>query len=145
MWAWARYDFRLSWEEFTELTPGEFQQLAKRRNIAIRYDRYANALTASAIYNVNRGSTDDAVVTAYDFIRPEDEANKLAQLRETQRYIKTVIGHLPVTTPRAKLLENRRKIIVDLEASGHKDAESLFDEVWPHLKPTSEEKKESKA
>jgi hypothetical protein len=141
LWAWARYDFHLSWAEFEDLTPGEFHELAKRRNVSIRYDRYANALTASAIYNVNRGSSDDPVVAAFDFIRPEEDAIKLEKIRETQRYLKTIIGQLPMTTPRAKFLDVRRKAIVDLRASGHADAEELFNKVWPHLKPTEEESK----
>jgi hypothetical protein len=139
LWAWARYDFRLTWTEFEELTPGEFHELAKRRNVAIRYDRYANALTASAVYNVNRGSSDDAVVTAFDFVRPEEDAIRLEKIREGKRYIKKVIGGLPMTTPRAKFLDVRLKAITDLKASGYQDPEALFDSVWPHLKPTEEE------
>jgi hypothetical protein len=131
----------LSWEEFEELTPGGFHELAKRRNVSIKYDRYANALTASAIYNVNRGSADDPVVVAFDFIRPEEDAIKLEKVRETKRYIKTVIGQLPMTTPRSKFLDVRIKAIADVKASGNVDAEALFDEVWPHLKPTAEESK----
>ena len=37
---------------------------------------------------------------------------------------------------RSKLLEVQRKAIADLQASGYKDPEALFDEVWPNLKPT---------
>jgi hypothetical protein len=109
--------------------------------VAIRYDRYANALTASAVYNVNRGSSDDAVVTAFDFVRPEDEAVKLEKVREAKRHIKKVIGGLPMMTPRPKLLEVRSKAIVDLKASGYANAEEMFNEVWAHLKPTEEESK----
>lgn len=107
--------------------------------MAIRYERYANALTASAVYNVHRGSVDDAVVAAYDFVRPEAEAIKLEKVREAHRHIKKVIGSLPMTTTRAKLLDVRRKVIVDLQASGYEDPEAMFNEVWPHLKPTEEE------
>jgi hypothetical protein len=115
--------------------------LAKRRNIAIRYDRYSNALTAAAVYNVHRGSVDDAVTTAFDFVRPEDEALKLEKVREAHRHIKKVIGGLPMMTPRPKLLDVRRRAIVDLKASGYEDPEAMFNEVWPHLKPTEEESK----
>lgn len=98
-------------------------------------------MTAAAVYNVNRGSSDDLVVTAFDFIRPEEDAIKLEQVREAKRYCKKVIGGLPMTTPRSKFLEVRVRAISDLKASGHADPEALFDEVWPHLKPTAEESK----
>ena len=114
--------------------------MGKRRNISIRYDRYANALTAAAVYNVNRGGTDDPVVTAFDFVRPEADAIRLEKIREGHRYLKTVIGNLPMTTPRSKFLDVRRKAIADLTASGYDDPEAMFDTVWPHLKPTEEEK-----
>jgi hypothetical protein len=137
----ARYDFRLSWAEFEEITPGEFHELAKRRNVAIRYERYASALTAAAVYNVHRGSVDDQVVAAYDFVRPEAEAIKLEKVREGKRHINKVICGLPMTTTRAKLLDVRRKAIIDLKASGYQDPEAMFNECWPHLKPTEEESK----
>ncbi len=136
----ARFDLGITLDEFWDLTPGMFQALCKRRNIAIRYDRYASALTASAVYNVHRGSADDPVVVAYDFIRPEAEAIALQKVRDTQRYVKQVIGQLPMSTPRAKYLEIRDKTIADLRVSGHSNAEELFDQVWPHLKPTEAER-----
>jgi hypothetical protein len=139
LWAWARYDFGLQWSEFEELTPGEFNELGKRRNVRIRYDRYANAITASAVYNCNRGSGDDPIVGAFDFIRPEEDAIKLEKTRETKRWIKKVIGQLPMDTPRVKFLDIRIKAIADLKTSGHADPEALFDSVWPHLRPTKEE------
>jgi len=113
--------------------------LAKRRNVGIRYDRYANALTASAVYNVNRGSEDSPTVCAFDFVRDEKSAAKLEKLREARQHVKKVIGQLPMTTPREKYLDVRRKVIADLTASKYENAEALFDEVWPHLKPTEEE------
>jgi hypothetical protein len=132
----------LSWEEFEELTPGQFQELAKRRNVSIRYDRYANALTASAVYNVHRGSEDSPIISAFDFVRDEKEAAKLEKIREAKRYLKTVIGQLPLTTPRSKFLDVRGKAINDLTASGFENGEALFDSVWPSLKPTEEERQQ---
>ena len=126
-------------EEFEELTPGEFLELCKRRNVAIKYDRYANALSASAIYNVNRASTDDPVVTAFDFVRDEKAAAKREKVRQAKRFITQAIGTMPFGTPREKFLDIRRKVIGDLTASGHGNAEALFDECWPTLKPTKEE------
>lgn len=137
----ARYDFGLTDEEFADLTPGQFKELAKRRNIGIRYDRYANALTASAVYNTNRSSEESPILTAFDFIRDEEQAAKLEKLREAKRFIKTAIGQMPMTTPRAKFLEIRRKSIADLTASGYSNAVDIFDSVWPSLKPTTEESK----
>jgi hypothetical protein len=129
----------LTWEEFEELTPGLFQELAKRRNVGIRYDRYANALTASAVYNVNRNSEDAPVIAAFDFVRSEEESDKIEQLQVFKRHIKMVIGNLPMTATRTKFLEVRRECLGHLTQSGCKNAEALFDEVWPSLKPTKEE------
>ena len=137
----ARYDLGLTAEEFWDLTPGMFQALCKRRNVGIRYDRYANALTASAVYNVHRGSEDSPTVCAFDFIRDEKEAAKLEKLREGKQHIKKVIGQLPMTTTREKYLDVRLKVIADLTASKFENPEALFDSVWPHLKPTTEEVK----
>jgi hypothetical protein len=135
----ARFDLGLSIDEFWELTPGMFQALCKRRNISIKYDRYANALTASAIYNSNRASADDPVVTAFDFIRPEEDAARLDKIRKGKQYAKKAIGNLPMmTTTREKYLEARTRAIADLTASGYEDAEGLFNEVWPHLMPMEE-------
>jgi hypothetical protein len=131
-------------EEFADLTPGQFQELAKRRNVRIRHERYASALAAAAVYNVNRASNDAPVITAFDFIRDEKQAAKLEKLQQAKNYIRQAIGQMPMTTPRAKYLEIRGKAITDLTASGHNDAEALFDSVWPHLKPTQEEKEGDK-
>jgi hypothetical protein len=116
-----------------------FNELGKRRNVGIRYDRYANALTASAVYNVNRGSSDDPTVAAFDFVRDEKSAMKRERLREVKRHIRQTIGNLPITTSKEKYLDVRLKLIADLLTAGHNDAEELFDECWPHLKPTKEE------
>ena len=107
--------------------------------MGIRYDRYAAAIAASAVYNCNRASEDSPVVHPFDFIRDEESAKKLEKVREGKRYIKKVVGGLPMTTPRSKFLEIRRKAIADLTASKFENAEAMFDEVWPHLKPTKEE------
>jgi hypothetical protein len=136
----SRYDLGLSLEEFWDLTPGMFQALCKRRNVGIRYERYANALTASAVYNSIRGSEDSPTICAFDFIRDEKESIKLEKLREGKKFCKKVIGQLPMTTPRSKFLDVRRKAIIDLAASGYEDPETLFDSVWPHLIPTEEER-----
>jgi hypothetical protein len=137
--AMARYDLHLDLEEFWDLTPGMFQALCKRRNAGIRYERYANALTAAAVYNSVRTSEDSPLICAFDFLRDEKESAKLEKLREGKKFIKKVIGQMPMMTPRSKLLEIRRKAIIDLAASGYETPEELFDSVWPSLKPTAEE------
>jgi hypothetical protein len=129
-------------EEFWDLTPGMFQELAKRRNTRIRYDRYAAGMTAAAVYNVNRAGDDAPVITAFDFVRDDAAAAKLEKLREAKRFVKSAIGQMPMMTPRTKLLEIRSKAITDLTASGYNNAEAIFDSVWPTLKPTEEESKQ---
>jgi hypothetical protein len=45
-----------------------------------------------------------------------------------------------MTSPRAKYLDVRTKAIADLIRDGYTNAEEIFNEAWPHLKPTEEEK-----
>jgi hypothetical protein len=135
LWAIGRYDLGLSWEEFEELTPGMFQALCKRRNVRIKYERYAHGLTASAVYNVNRGSVEDPVVTGFDFVRDEASARNKEEMNKARRYIKRALGNLPVGTTREKCLEIRLRAIADVRASGRDDAEQIMDECWPSLKP----------
>jgi hypothetical protein len=123
-----------------ELTPGEFYELAKRRGNRIRYERYANALTASAVYNVHRGSEDTPIVDAFDFIRDARESAKLDKQREGRKFCQKVIRDLPpATTSREKYLEVRLTAIADLKAGGYDNAAELFNSVWPNLVPTAEE------
>jgi len=132
----ARFDLRLSDEEFGELTPSQFQALARRRNIRIKYERFANALTASAVYNANRHSAEDPVITAMDFVRDEAQSEKREKILTAKRFINKVISSLPITTPREVLVEKRKKAIQDLQASGYQEAEIIFDECFPSLKET---------
>jgi len=135
LWAIARYDLNLSFEEFEELTPGQFQALCKRRNIRIKYERYANALTTAAVYNSRRTKVDDPIVEAMDFVRDEKQALERESLRKARGYAQRAVGSLPMGTPLEKVLEVRRKAIADLKASGRKDAEEIMNEMWPTLKP----------
>ncbi len=116
--------------------PGMFQALCRRRNIRIKYERYANALTASAVYNTNRGKQDDPVVRPFDFIMDDDQAAERERAIRFRKHVQKTIGSLPFNTSRATFLEKRRKVIEDLRVSGCSSPEQLFDQVWPHLKPT---------
>ena len=133
MWAWARYDFGLSDDEFGDLTPGEFNALCRRRNIRIRYERYANAITAAAVYNVNRRSSDDAIVSAFDFVRDEQESEKQERLLKAKKFVRQALA-LPLGTPREKFLEVRIKVVADLKASGYDDATQIVDDCFPSLR-----------
>lgn len=130
----ARYDFGLSWREFAECTPRMFQALAKRRNVRLRYERFAGAQAAAAVYNVNRGKASDPTVSAYDFVMDEEESARRERGATFRRYALKAIGQLPVNTPREKVLEVRRRAIADLERAGCADAEAFVDSIFPHLK-----------
>jgi hypothetical protein len=130
----ARYDLGLSWEEFEELTPGMFQALCKRRNIRIKYERYAHAQTAAAVYNTARTKADDPTVHPFDFVRDEESQRKKEELGKFRAFAQRAIGVLPIGTVQEKILEVRLKAVKDLEVAGCKDAEGLMDSVWPHLK-----------
>jgi hypothetical protein len=125
----------LSWDEFADLTPSMFNALCARRNIHFKHDRFANALTAAAVYNVNRASADAPVISAFDFIRDEKDSEAKAETQKIKAVIQQVVGLLPHDTPKEKLHEVRRKTIASLKAQGRQDAEQLFDSCWPSLRP----------
>lgn len=133
----ARYDFGLNEDEFGDLTPGEFNALCKRRNVRIKYERYANAITASAVYNCNRADSDDPLVTAFDFVRDEREAEKREKHLKAKQFVKQALA-LPFATKREKFLEVRLKVIADLIAGGYEDAEQIVDECFPSLRTRNE-------
>ena len=133
MWAVARYDLDLSLEEFEELTPGMFQALCKRRNVRIKYERFANAQTAAAVYNAHRTKDEQPTVSAFDFVRDEESARKKEHLDRAKRHCKKVMNAPKAT--REQIMEIRRKAIEDLKASGYENADDIMNECWPSLKP----------
>lgn len=139
MWAIGRYDLGLSDDEFEECTPKMFQALCKRRNVRIKYDRFANAMTAAAIYNVNRSSENDPMVRAFDFVMTDEQAKQREQRISFTRFIKKTIGGLPLHITPEGLRKKRLNVIADLRASGCTNPEEMFDEIWPHLKPVIQE------
>ncbi len=128
----ARYDLGLTWEEFGELTPTMFNALCKRRNIKMKHERFANALTAAAVYNVNRAG-DSEILTAYDFVRDAKDSEARSQRQTLKRQIKDAIGRLPADAPRARCLKVRESVIAGMVALGRTDAEELWAECWPDL------------
>lgn len=133
-----KYNFNLSWEEFEELTPHMLQALSRQRNIRIKYDRYAHAMTTSAVYNVNRGK-DDPVIRPFDFVMTEEQADKRDTRLNALRFINDAVKAVPPTSPRSKFLEVRRNVIAKLKAGGIENAEQMFDEKWQSLKPREDE------
>jgi sarcosine oxidase delta subunit len=109
-----------------------FQALCKRRNVQIKYDRFANAQTAAAVYNTNRSKADDPIIQPFDFIRDAESAQKKERLDAAKRHCRKVLN-IPANTSREKIMEIRGKAIKDLEAAGYSDAEQIFDSCWPHL------------
>jgi hypothetical protein len=112
-----------------------FLELCKRRNVGIKYERFASAQAAAAIYNVNRSSVDDPLVTAFDFVQDAEQAEKKEKLLKAKKFVKQAIGGLPMTSTREKFLETRGKVIEDLRASGYDEPEQIVDECFPSLKP----------
>ena len=114
-------------------------ELCKRRNVGIKCERFASAQAAAAIYNVNRSSVDDPLVTAFDFVRDEEQAEKKEKLLKGIKFVKKALGELPMNTTREKFLEVRGKVIADLNASGYDNAEQIVDDCFPSLKPKDSE------
>lgn len=115
-----------------------FKALCHRRNVKIKYERYANAQTAAAVYNVNRTSEDTPVVSAFDFVRSKESADEQERVREVRRVIMQAFSGLPAMD-RTKVLGLRAKMIAKLKAKGQDDAEQIFDDCWPSLKPKEDE------
>jgi len=135
----ARYDLGLSWDEFEECTPAMFLALCKRRNVRIRYERYAHGQTAAAVYNTNRSSDDQPVIQAMDFARTQEQVEAKERKLAVLQFITNSIRGVPKDAPRRKFLEVRRNVIKKLADQGCVNAEQLFDEKWPSLKPTKDE------
>jgi len=129
----ARYDLGLSWDEFSDLTPSMFVALCKRRNVRLKHEKFANAQTAAAVYNVATRSAEP--LTAYDFVRDPKEAEAHEQRQTLKRQIKDAVIRMPQDTDRAKFMRLRGNIIKQLEAIGRTDAAELWAECWPSLVP----------
>jgi len=114
------------------------QALCRQRNIRIKYERYAHALTTSAVYNVNRGK-DGPVIRPFDFVASEEQADKRDTKLNALRLITEQIAAIPMKQPRSKFLQVRRRVIDTLLANGIGNAEQMFDEKWPSLKPKEDE------
>jgi hypothetical protein len=119
------------------MTPAQFNALCKRKNIRFKYERLAHAITASAIYNVNRANSDSPLISPIDFVREVDPQEE--QTKQIKQLISQAIGQAPQGTTAEKFQEIRTRCIASLESQGRKDAESLFNEVWPSLKPVTPE------
>lgn len=125
----------MSLEEFGECTPRMFQALCSRRIIQIKYQRHAAAIAAAAVYNVNRCDDSIPVVNASDWIMDREQAERKENQRAIRKYIRESIMGFKFGTPRSKFLEARRKAINYMKAQDVKNAEQMFDELWPTLKP----------
>jgi hypothetical protein len=125
----------LSADELGQLTPAMFRALCDRRNVRLKHERFANALTASAVYNVNRPSADEPMVSAYDFVRDGKDSQEHHERQTLKRQIKHAVMSMPQATPRAKFLKMRTNIIAQLTSQGRTDAAELWAECWPTLVP----------
>lgn len=116
-----------------------FTALCNRRNIRLKHERYSNALTAAAVYNVNRATTDVPMISAFDFVRDAESSKARSEEMVLKRQIKDAIDTLPCNTPREAMLDIRRKIVDKLKGIGRTDAEELWADVWPSLVPEGEQ------
>jgi hypothetical protein len=121
------------------MTPGMFRALCNRRNIRLKHERFANAQTAAAVYNVGRTSAEMPMLTGFDFVRDEEASKKRSEVLAIKASIKQSVGRMPVDTPRAAFLTMRTRMIDFLTAQGRTDAKELWAECWPELVPTEGE------
>jgi hypothetical protein len=121
----------MNWEEFEECTPAMFRALCQRKRIRYRYERLAHAITAAAVYNVNR-TKDTPVFQPVDFVVGKTRAQE--ELEEIKKIIRTAISAVPATATREMLLKTKANIIKSLNDRGRTDSEKVFDECWPSLR-----------
>jgi hypothetical protein len=114
------------------------QALCKQRNIRIKYERYAHAMTTSAVYNVNR-NPDSPLIRPFDFVMTEEQADKRDTKLNALRLITEQIAAIPAKQPRSMFMQVRRRVIDTLLANNIENAEQMFDEKWPSLKPKEDE------
>ena len=133
MWAIARYNFGLSWEDFADCTPKMYRALFNRYHISVRHLRYASALTTAAIYNSNRTKEDDPVVAAFDFVATDEEVERRMNRKRYREYVNKALA-MWVTAPE-KFMEKRPLVIEDLRVAGCENPEELVDRMFPEFKP----------
>jgi hypothetical protein len=107
--------------------------LRLRQKQQFKYDKYLAAIPASAVYNVNRSSLDIPTIDPIDFVRDRDPREE--EVKEIKVMIKHTISELPSGTTPEKYQMVRKHLIDKLTENGVKDAEEIFDECWPSLKP----------
>ena len=108
-----------------------FHALCERKRIRYKYERLAHAITASAVYNVNR-TKDAAVIQPMDFVT--ERTREQEELEAIKKIIKTAIAAAPSGTSRETLLKMKANVIRSLNARGRTDSKEVFEECWPSLK-----------
>jgi hypothetical protein len=108
-----------------------FHALCERKRIRYKYERLAHAITASAVYNVNRAK-DSPVIQPMDFV--VEKTREQEELEEIKKIIKTAISAAPSGTSREQLLKMKANVIKSLNARGRTDSEKVFDSCWPSLR-----------
>lgn len=116
-----------------------FTALCKRRNVRLKQDRFANAITAASIYNVHRAGTDAELVTPFDFVRDAAQTEELDKVRLLKRQIRDAVTRMPNNTTREAFLKIRKNVIAGIEKLGRTDGAELWAECWPTLVPEGEE------
>lgn len=130
----ARYDFGLTTEEFGRTTPGMFMALMKRRAAEFKHDCYQTGTIASMLWNVNRKTKDDKVMSPFDFVPDEKRDEKREELKRNIHSLFAMLG----VNPHTNVKKLRRDTISKLTKAGHKDVEQIFDEVFSKWQLQSE-------
>jgi hypothetical protein len=127
MWTAARYWFRLTLEEFGNLTPPEFWELWEQRHLDFTRQWYVGGITASAIYNVNRSDSKQRVFTPLDFAVTQSPEE--SQRDEIISVLKSSFLPLRADHPE-RIPEARAKCLSNLTARGIADPEEIIREVF---------------
>jgi hypothetical protein len=127
MWVFARYWFRLTLEEFGELTMPEFWELWEQRQIEFRRNCFLQGITTSAVYNVQRSDSKQHVFTPFDFSvsRSAEEEQRDAIVLMLKKTTAPLRSDHPDRIPEA-----REKCLLDLKNRGVEDADNIVAEVF---------------
>ena len=122
MWDFARYWFRLTLDEFGDLTPKDFWDMWQQRQIEFKREQYLQGIVASIIAAAH--GTDN--ITPFDFVgKTADEAQRDEIVLALKKSHQMTATYAP-----EKLPQERAAILSRLKAQNIPDAEGIVVEVF---------------
>jgi hypothetical protein len=122
MWVFARYWFRLTIEEFGELTTGDFWDLWEQRQVEFKRQQYLAGINASMTAAANGAHN----ITPFDFVgKTADEAQRDELILMFKKMRTELEQVCPERLPQAKI-----DCLSNLQQKGVPFAEEIVDQVF---------------